>query len=179
MRNKVAAFLVVALAVLVGLSSCTTGAASTLNEWSLVELRLDVTALQNRGVLPVWRAADVSEFGQVPRAQGRMSMTAAGRVLVDVGVDEPVLTLGGHKTVQSYRLVGFAGMMDASRNNAVQQDADAMRVPLGVATRLTLTHQGNDRITVQAFTADKPLPYIYVFEAGPPRQSAVFMPTTK
>lgn len=165
------------LLILISVAACS-HAPDGARDWSLVELKLDAAAIHNRGVLPLWRSADISEFGLVPRAQGRMTTTAAGRILVDVNAEEPLITLGGHRSVQSYRLVAFSGVLSADGTQATQQDVAAMRAPLGVATQLRLQRSA-ERIEMQAWTGDKPLPYIYVFEPGAPRQSAVFVPTWK
>lgn len=169
---------IVSLALcLVVLSACVSSSTSNeVNEWSLVELRLDSAAAHNRGVLPLWRTSDVSEFGQAPRARGKLTMTSAGRVVVDVLAEEPILTLGGQSTVQTYMLLGFFGALDSSGAMAVQQDAAAMRAPLGVGTVLKIDRQGSARIVMQAFTGAKPLPYVYVFERGASPQAAVFVP---
>ncbi len=163
MRTKL---LIICGLLLVG--SCTTRGVdptSKNSEWTLIRVELDPSLITNRGILPTFeRPTGVAGDG-VPRAKGTLRVNDYGRVACSVAIFEPVVGLGGTKTVIEHPMIRFYGRMSDDGRMFILEDRDEA-VRLGRATVLHVQEGRNKDLRLQAATGSRLLPYIYWFKPG-------------
>jgi hypothetical protein len=142
----------------------------------LVRLDLDSGALANAGHTPLFRDLGSAGFGQEPRAMGSFRTTAQGKAAMDVIVREPVVGIGGRRSVVEHSLIHFLGTLDEEGRTVAPLDGDQSGVAPGRPTVLHITHLSKTRISVQAASGGNPLPYVFVFDSTPIQPPAVRVP---
>lgn len=142
--------------------------------WTLVRVDLDRSLLDQRGSLPVFTEPGTHEFGVVPFARGRLSVSKEGRVVCRVTAFEP--RTDDPDRAYRHPLVVFNGFPEEHPGEVVSLQRTRENTPLGRATRLLVERDERGILKVQAATGDKLLPYIYWFAPRPALRKGVKMP---
>ncbi len=135
------------------------------NQWTLIRVELDRSLMAYRGILPAFERPTGAAGNGVPRAKGTLRVNDFGRVACSVAVFEPIVGLGGTRTIIEHPLIRFYGRMTKDGRSFVLEDDD-QGVRLGQATVLHVQRGSNKDLRLQAATGSQMLPYVYWFKSG-------------
>jgi hypothetical protein len=144
--------------------------------WTLAKMELDKALLANTGGLPMFYAPTGEVGTGTPRATGSLRINDRGLVACSVSVFEPIVALGGTKSLIEYPLVNFNGRSEEDGRRLVMEDVDSGLLALGKASVLHVEALEEERLRVRAATGTKMLPYVYYFDPGSLRPVPINVP---
>jgi hypothetical protein len=170
---------VLALAAGLALSSCCTQECLKEEDrrtWYLTCVAIDRNQLGNTGSLPVYHKTDGYSFGREPVALGMMQASREGLWTVNVRFRETVVAYGGRTGTHEYEVLQLAGKCDKSGKRICAQGALPNDVMTGIATEVHVCKISPTKLTVQAATRNKRLPYVFTFDCTPAQARPVSVP---
>ena len=133
------------------------------DQWVLVRMEIDPASVKNAGTLPIYSRPNGSEFGMLPRANGLLRAVESGKLLMQVTIQEPVISYTGRGDLIEYPVVRFFGTRTPDGRRVVLADASSQNASIGTPTVLHVTDIGRGQLKIQAATGDVLLPYLYYF----------------